>query len=776
MSDPTKAVFLSYAREDIEAARRIAEALRSQGVEVWFDLNELRGGDAWDQKIRRQIKDCALFIPLISAQTLERGEGYFRLEWKLAVERSHLMAEGVPFLVPVVIDDASEDAGVVPEPFLRVQWTRLPGALPTPQFIAQVQRLLAAPRKASSAARSEVRGVQPTALAPSGGPKWLWPAAAVLALGVIAYLALAPKSAPPPVAVPGVAKPDPATAKAGTTPPPATVPAVHGKSVAVLPFTNMSEDKDTGFFADGVHEDVLTNLALIRELRVVSRTSVMPYRTTAKPMRQIASELGVTYILEGSVRRSGNKVRVTGQLIHAATDEHVWAASYDRDLTDIFTIQAELSRQIAGALKAALSPEEQILIARRPTENPAAYDKFLQAREIFNRDGYSWSARQRRAELLQAAVTLDPAFAAAWGELGVVYAFATFIGDADMEAQLARAKEAIDRAVQLAPEDPDVITSLGTYYYFGYRDYSRATEQYDRFGRLQPNSPRALHSLGLIQRRQGRWAESLANIRRAAELDPANTNYQSTLVSTLTAARRWDEALAAQRRIVALRPDDLPTAYNLARLAYTATGSRREGEQFFASLTPEQFDSPPVIELRKGWTTDPAEAIRLDKLQPNYDGFGQPRWEQALVAALNNFSLGDREGAKARLGDWPAELRNRVQNQPGNFRQLVFLAAMEMVLGNKGEARQAIERAVVLMPPSRDAVDGALYAYYRALVYAGIGEKEMALAEFTRLLSVPMITGAMAVHELRDSWLKTLQGDPRWEALLNDPKNNAPLF
>ncbi len=764
------AVFLSYAREDTDAAKRIAEALRSSGVEVWFDQSELRGGDTWDAKIRKQINACALFLPIVSQHTQERGKGYFRLEWRLAVEQTHLMAEGMAFLAPVVIDDTPETGALVPPEFMRVQWTRLPGALPSPQFVEQVKRLLEVPKK-QAVLKSEDRGQRSEASqVPKKAviPGWAWGVAAAVIVAVVAGILLL-RPTPPPAAPKSVAETKPAS--------PLAAAKVSDKSIAVLPFTNMSEEKDSGFFSDGIHEDILTNLALIRELRVVSRTSVMPYRTTSKSMRQIAQELGVTYILEGSVRRSGNKVRVTGQLIHAATDEHVWAASYDRELTDIFTIQTELSRQIAGALKTALSPEEKMLIARRPTENPVAYDKFLQAREISNREGNAWAARQRRAELLKAAVALDPSFAAAWSELAVVYAYAPFIGDADMEAQLARAKEAIDRAVQLAPEDPDVITNLGTYYYFGYRDYTRATEQYDRFARLQPNSPRAFSSLGLIQRRQGRWAEALVNIRRATELDPANTGYQGALVTTLLAARRWDEALAAQRRLVALRPGDLPTAFGLANLAYTATGSRREGEQFFASLTPEQFNSPPVIELRKGWVLDLAEVIRLDKLQPYYDGFGQPRWEQALVAALNYFAQEDLEGAKARLGEWPAELRTRVQREPGNFRQLVFLAAMDMVLGHKEEARQAIDRAVALKPPSRDAVDGPLYALYRAYVYGGVGEKEIVLAELTRLLGVPMSGGNATVHNLRDNpAFKTLRGDPRWEALLNDPKNNQPLF
>ena len=793
MSEATRAVFLSYAREDTEAARRIAEALRGFGVEVWFDQSELRGGDSWDAKIKKQIRECALFLPLVSAHTEERSEGYFRREWLLAVERTRDMAAGRTFIVPVVIDDTPEAGTAVPEEFMRYQWTRLTNGEPTPDFVTQVKRLLETPKKpalkpelprpptlppdfkraaqakagAGAAAGSDGSVLQKKVGFPGWPKSALWLAILMGAfIGVMIYWATrAP--VPGPAALP---KSEPVAKEAPA--------AIADKSIAVLPFTNMSEDKDNAFFADGIHEDVLTNLALIRELRVVSRTSVMPYRTTAKPMKQIAQELGVTYILEGSVRRSGNKVRVTGQLIHAATDEHVWASSYDRELTDIFTIQAELSRQIAGALKTALSPEEKILIARRPTENPAAYDKFLQARDIFNREASNPATRQRRAELLQAAVALDPAFAAAWGELAVVYAHGTFLGEPDMDALLARAKEAIDRAVQLAPEDPDVITSLGTYYYYGYRDYTRATEQYDRFVRQQPNSPRAFYVLGLIQRRQGRWAEALANHRRAIELDPGNAAYQSSLVGILISARRWDEALVAHRRLVAFRPGDLPTAYSLAYLPYTATGSRREGEQFFASLTPEQFNSPLVIQLRKGWTRDRAEAIRLDKLQPYYDGFGGPRWEQAMGAAFSYFALGDREGTKARLGEWPAELRTRVQREPGNFRQLVFLAAMEMVLGNKVESRLAIDRAAALMPPSRDAVDGPLHAFYRALIYGGTGEKEIALAEFTRLLSVPVPSGGMSVHELRNNDLATtvLRGDPRWEALLNDPKNNQPLF
>ncbi|MES1167532.1 MAG: hypothetical protein ABUL61_00040, partial [Oleiharenicola lentus] len=393
----------------------------------------------------------------------------------------------------------------------------------TPQFVEQVKRLLS---KEPGALKTEARG-QRSEVSPqsrkSGIPGWTWGAVTAVVVGVGVALSVSRK---PEAAVPLVQA-------AATEPKPAMTPVrpLSDKSVAVLPFTNMSEDKDSAFFTDGMHEDILTNLALIRELRVVSRTSVMKYRDTKKSMKEIAQELGVAYILEGSVRRSGNKVRVTGQLIHAATDEHVWAQSYDRDLTDVFTIQSELSSQIAGALKAALSPEEKALLARKPTENPAAYDLFLRARDILNREGNTPATRGRQIALLQSAVDLDPGFAQAWGELAASCAYWHFLSFPDMDAYMARAKAAIDQAIKLAPDDPEVFSSLGTYYYYGFRDYARAAEQYERRERLQPNSAVVANSLSLILRRQGRWAQSLPYARRAAELDPANVSYQRNLLA-----------------------------------------------------------------------------------------------------------------------------------------------------------------------------------------------------------------------------------------------------
>ena len=323
MSDPGKAVFLSYASQDAEAARRIADALRAFGLEVWLDQSELRGGDSWDAKIRRQIKDCALFVPIISANTQSRREGYFRREWNLAVERILDMAHGTPFLVPVVVDDTAEARAIVPEQFMRVQWTRLSRGVPDEKFIGQVKRLLAPAADAEQAASPG---------APVAGrrrPVWLAVAAAV----VVAGLAVGVWSA---------------MRGRGTL-------QVNDRAIAVLPFTNMSEDRENTHFADGIHEDILTNLAPERALRVVSRTSVMQYRETKLSLREIAGNLNAAYILEGSVRGRGSKVRVTVQLIDARTDGHVWAQTYDRDPSDIFATQTELATEIAAQLKARVA-------------------------------------------------------------------------------------------------------------------------------------------------------------------------------------------------------------------------------------------------------------------------------------------------------------------------------------------------------------------------------------------------------------------------------------
>ena len=785
MSEPTKAVFLSYAREDTDAARRIAEALRGFGVEVWFDQAELRGGEAWDAKIKKQIRECALFMAVVSAHTQDRPEGYFRREWKLAVERTHDMADGVPFIVPVVIDATAESAALVPEQFMRVQWTRLAGGMPTPEFVTQTKRLLE-PRRADGAGAAPATPAAAAAARPGKSPLLAVAVIAVVAIGAAVFFALRPglkENSPAAAPVRPVTEPKPAAAPLPAAPiaslpsPSTRPPTADAKSIAVLPFTNMSEDKDTGFFADGVHEDLLTNLAVVPELKVISRTSVLQYRGTTKTMRQIGAELGVAFLLEGSVRRAGNKVRVTGQLINTSNDEHVWAKSYDRDLTDIFAIQSAIAQEIATALSAALSPEVRKHLDRRPTDNPAAYDLFLKGRIVRNDSPTGVLAVQQEAErFFQGAVDLDPKFAAAWGELAVVHALYGFWGLDHTPARIAQGETAMQQAERLAPDAPDVIRVRGTYAYYAFRDYDTAIAAYGKLARLQPNDPTVYSSLGLISRRQGRMGEAVNHLRRAVELDPASFGNLRNLALTLFRSRRWDEQRAVQQRVVAMRPDSLHEQFLLAQVDFDQKGSTESTEKWIAGLAPSVRESPVGIYYRKqvAWLkADVAEYRRLDRLQPFFGAL-----EAAEVAAITAAGVlaaeDDLAAVRERIGGIMTKMRGRLQAEPANVPLWVNLGIGESTLGNHAEAFRLFRKMEELLPESRDAMDGPWHSYEVAMAHARSGDQERALSELARLLQK---TSDRSVHYIRvDPGFVSLRGDPRFQALLNDPKNNGPLF
>ena len=354
MSAP-KAVFLSYASQDEEAARRVRDALEAAGVEVWFDQNELRGGDAWDASIRKRIRDCALFVPLISANTEARSEGYFRLEWKLAVDRSHLMAGDQPFLMPVAIDATSEATARVPDRFREIQWSRVAGGKGAGGFAERLQRLLA----------------------PLGEP------------------AARPRAAMP------------ASAPSGMP------------SIAVLPFVNMSRDEENEYFADGLSEELLNVLSKIRGLRVASRTSAFFFKGKSTDIATVAQKLNVATVLEGSVRKSGKRVRITAQLIETATDSHLWSQTYDRELDDIFAVQDDIAQAVVTELRAALLGADAKAVVRAAStgraENPDAYRLYLQGR--FYVDRYTERSMEKAVECFHEALALEPGFALGWAGL-----------------------------------------------------------------------------------------------------------------------------------------------------------------------------------------------------------------------------------------------------------------------------------------------------------------------------------------------------------------------
>jgi TolB-like protein/Tfp pilus assembly protein PilF len=766
-SGASRAVFLSYSREDVEPARRIADALRAFGIEVWFDQNELRGGDSWDAKIKKQIRECAIFVPIISARTQERMEGYFRREWKLGVERTHDMAAGVAFIVPVVIDETPESAATVPEEFMRVQWTRLAHGVPTPDFVSHMKRLLEAP---PAARKTRAATLSPFAAAPAakpaGMPRWAFGVLGAVVAGVAVAVLVGRK--------PAAETPSPVPA--ATAPAPTAAPILNEKSVAVLPFENMSEEKDeNAFFADGVQDDILTNLSFIKDLRVVSRTSVMQYRGTTKAIGQIARELGVAYILEGSVRRAGNKVRVTGQLIHAATDEHVWAKAYDRDLTDVFAIQSELAQAIADALQAAISPSERTLLDRKPTANTAAYDLFLKARDQYETTSTTISITTAN-DLLTKAVQLDPGFAQAWALMGSNHAFLHFNENDGSPERLAKATAAIENALKLAPDDPWVIEMHGDYYYYAFRDYAHAAGEYERLLAQRPNSVEAVGSLALIYRRQGRYAEATEYFRRAIALDPRSHRYLFNFATFLGGLRRFDESFKLLDQEIALGNADLTKLVISATRNFYVDGSTAEGDQWFASYTPKPEERDEFTAQRRSWARlkgDMATAYQIDQELPYYKSDNETREDQELDTAFDLSALGNSVAARSLAQKLEAHYKEAVAAQPDNASMRLNFAFDQVLLGNHEAARAAADRALQLVPESVDRLQGPTISRLRAIVLALTGDKEGALQELARLLKTPF--GSFPFVELHDSGWRLIRDDPRFKALMSDPANNAPL-
>jgi TolB-like protein len=439
VTKPSHAVFLSYASQDAEAAQKICDALRAAGIEVFLDQSELRGGDAWDQKIRREIHDCAIFIPVISANTASRHEGYFRLEWDLADQRTHMIARSRVFVGPVCLDATTQLAADVPESFQRAQWTRLPGGVTPAAFVERVRRLLSGePVQGPTGTESPTARVSaaPTSrnsvLASWRSKSALFATIAVLvlALGYFAAnrLALSKRGADLGAAAAPAAQSTPATA---FNPPP--------HSIAVLPFVNLSGDKEQEYFSDGLTEELLNSVAEINELQVAARTSSFSFKEHPD-IATVARKLNVGAVLEGSVRRSANTIRITVQLINAVTGFHVWSKTYDRDLGDVLKLQTEIATAVANALKVTLLGDVAAKVELGGTRNPAAFDAYL-------RGSKAYGSRHEAKDIPTAiatyteAIRLDPHYALAFA--GRSIALSAYAEEA---ATAAAGREGFDKA------------------------------------------------------------------------------------------------------------------------------------------------------------------------------------------------------------------------------------------------------------------------------------------------------------------------------------------
>jgi TolB-like protein/Tfp pilus assembly protein PilF len=563
-----QAVFLSYARQDAESARRIADALRACGVEVWFDQSDLRGGDSWDQKIRRQIKACALFMPVVSAHTQERGEGYFRLEWRLAVERTYLMVAGSSFLVPVVVDDTPEAPGMVPDEFLSVQWTRLAQGVPTPQFVDHVKGLVGAPRRVAAQA------AQLAVAAPVrrfGWPFWVGGAFVGALIAGAAYLLLRPST--------GVTSPARQSSVESAT----LVPTATDNSIAVLPFVDMSQARDQEYFSDGLTEELLNLLAKTSKLRVIGRTSSFQFKGRNDDLRLIGQKLGVAHLLEGSVRKAGNKIRITVQLIEAANGSHQWSETYDRDLNDIFKVQDEIAAAVVAQLKAKLL--NGAAPGPRAMPNTEAYTLVLKGRY--------WLARISRDDLAKAidyfqqAIQMEPDYAQAWVGLSNCYEDQAKFGAEVVEVAMPKAREAAQKAIALDPKLAEAHAAFGSIQLLYDWDFAGANASMQHALALDPINVDALLGAALFAYVSGRPDEAIALYGRAIARDPLRAGAHRSLAVCLFWAGRLTEAEAAVRRAIFIEPNLASAHYALGVMLLARGQPQAALEAIQAEVDPD---------------------------------------------------------------------------------------------------------------------------------------------------------------------------------------------
>jgi TolB-like protein/class 3 adenylate cyclase/Flp pilus assembly protein TadD len=558
---------------------------------------------------------------------------------------------------------------------------------------------------------------------------------------------------------------------AASAPPKSTVaPAIPEKSIAVLPFENLSEEKANAFFADGVQDEILTNLAKIADLKVISRTSVIQYRSgTVRNLREIGKQLGVAFLLEGSVQRAGGKVRVNAQLIDARTDAHLWAQTYDRDLADVFAIQSDIASRIAEQLQAKLAPEEKARITAKPTQNSEAYLLYLQANELAHVAASKQDAFDA-AELYDRAIALDSHFALALARAsiwnGTIYSMGR------QPDRKNRARALADEALRLAPDLGEAHLALGLCYYRIDADYEKARREFAIAGAALPNSSEVLDVSGYIYRRQGRWRDALAVFQRANELDPRAANFDG-LPDTLRVLRQWAAATGAYQHGLQLEPQLADGWYGLAYLQFVQSQDPAEATATLGRL-PQAMKSKPLTivaqwdyaMLARDFTAATKAVPNLDRSIAEFPVVEPVQFYEACIAVAQ----ADFERAHGLFEKVRPLHEAGVRDHPDDPIFHAALGKLYALLGQKEDAIREARRAMELCPESKDAVSGPAYATDLAFVYAQTGEVEQAVTLLAHLLTTPAAERITLAH-LRLSWeWDPLRKDPRFQKILEGPE------
>ena len=551
--------------------------------------------------------------------------------------------------------------------------------------------------------------------------------------------------------------------------------AIPAKSIAVLPFENLSDDPGNAYFAEGVHDDILSSLAKISDLKVISRTSVRQYREGVRNLREIGQALGVAHILEGTVRRVGNRVRVNAQLINAQTDAHIWADTFDRELTNLFALQSELAERITAALRANLSARERASIQIHPTSDLVAYELFLRARDLFRWSGVGDPLENgvKALRLIDQAVARDPQFALAYCLGSRLNDELYWFGHDRSRARLNNARAAADVALRLQPELGDAHLALAFFHYHGYRDYKRARTEIEIAQQATPNDAEIWDAAGAVGRREGRWDEAIANFEKARYLDPRNFSVISNLAETLIAMRRYAEAQHAIDNALLVNPNA-----HLFSIQRASIDLKKDGDigplRAALDAIPRDFDpggAVATVGIRLNlMERDFANAARmlagsalgrfwdsgLGGTAAMIDGYAFPNsWYKGLVAQAD----GDIDAAQHEFEKAERVVELDLAKWPDDAKTIMMLAFIYAVLGRQEDALREGRRAVGLLPISKDAFDGPILATNLAAIYAQVGERDLALEQLARLIEVP-----------NGPTPGTLRIEPEWDALRGDQR------
>jgi serine/threonine protein kinase/Tfp pilus assembly protein PilF len=549
------------------------------------------------------------------------------------------------------------------------------------------------------------------------------------------------------------------------------------KSIAVLPFSNLSKEEQNAYFADGVQDQILTDLSQIADLKVISRTSVMQYKSgVARNLRKIAAELGVAHVLEGSVQRAANKIRVSAQLIDARTDAHLWAQTYDRDMADVFAIQSEIAKAIAEQLQAKLSPNEKAAIEKPPTTDLAAFDLYTRAKTLLLSLGFTVNFQQplhQAIELLNQAVGRDPSFFEAYYQLVFAHGYAYSASGDHTSAQLASAEAALQAVTRLRPDAGETHLARANYLYRCLRDYNGALAELEVARRSLPNDPRLFELTGYILRRRGQQEEGIRNLERAVELDPRNSSILQQLALSYSALRRYPESAAVLDRALTIIPNDAATRTGRAGVDFDWKAETRPLHETINSILAA---GPAAIsDAASDWFVcalaerDPKAAERaLVALGDN------PCWHDGPVILSRTFGEGllarmmkDEARAQAAFSKARLEQEKIVQAQPDYGPPLCVLGLIDAALGRKEDALREGRRAIELLPVEKDSIFGSRMLVYFAMIAAWVGEKDLALqylaANGQSQGGYQVATyGVLKLHPFWDP----LRGDPRFEKIV----------